>query len=80
MGSVLFHKSDQCHFLLNGLQWLLIESAFFFFLAMSQVSGILVRQPWMELMPSAVEAQSPNRWKTREVPGFSLNLKQNPDC
>ena len=79
MGSVLFHKSHQCHFLLNGLQWLLIEFAFFF-LAMSQVSGILVRPPWMELMPSAVEAQSPNHWKAREVPGFSLNLKQNPDC
>ena len=32
------------------------------------ICGILVPQPRMEIAPSAVKAQSPNHWATREFP------------
>ena len=41
---------------------------FFFFLAMLCTSEILVSQPGVEHIPSAVEARSPNHWITREFP------------
>ena len=36
--------------------------------------GILVPRPEMETVPPAVEAQSPNQWTSREVPGVCFFL------
>ena len=38
--------------------------------------GILVPPPGIEPVPSAVEAQTPNHWPSRAVPGLSLLLSQ----
>ena len=41
-----------------GLLWKLKDFFFFFFLATPCVCGILVPQPWIKLMPPALEAES----------------------
>ena len=49
---------------------------FFFFLA-TWLVGILVSQPGIEPMPSALEVLSPNHWATRDFPGDQV-LTQLP--
>ena len=46
------------------------EVGFFFFFLVT-ACGILAPQPGMDLVPCAVEAQSPKaHWTTRKLPGF----------
>ena len=42
---------------------------FFFFWLHSTACGIFVPRPGIEPQPSAVKAQSPNHWASREFPG-----------
>ena len=42
------------------------------FLASQHAGGILVPRPGIEPVPPAVEAQSLNRWTSREVPFFDF--------
>ena len=44
----------------------------FFFWPHHMVGGILVPWPGIELVPPAVEAQSPNHWTTREFPSIFI--------
>ena len=46
------------------------EVGFFFFFVWLTACGILAPQPGMDFVPCAVEAQSPNHWATRKLPGF----------
>ena len=48
---------------------------FFFFLLCHRACRILVPQPGIKPMPSAVEAQSLNHWTIREVPIVSLLVR-----
>ena len=48
--------------------FLLIFENPFFFLPLCDACGILVPRPWIEPVPSAMRARSPNHWTTREVP------------
>ena len=45
---------------------------FFFFGRTHEACGILVPQPGIERRPSAVKAQGPNHWTTREFPRLVL--------
>ena len=50
--------------------WVIRWFTFFFFWLHGVARGILVPQPGIEPVSPAVEAESPNHWTTREVPGF----------
>ena len=54
------------------LIYFILFSTFILFLAVPRACGILVPGPRIEPVPSAVEAQSPNHWTSREVPPLTL--------
>ena len=45
-----------------------------FFGHTTQHAGILVPQPGIKPVPSAMEAQSPNHWTTRDFPHDQFHL------
>ena len=66
---------------LQSLTWTsrcltLLPYSFFFSLPQRSACRILVSQPGMKPMPPTEEAQSPNRWTTRELPLSTLNIKE----
>ena len=60
--SVYFHTFCNKHIFCDQ------EGNFFFFWPRQVACGILVLQPGIEPMPSAVKVQSPNHWTAREFP------------
>ena len=50
-----------------------LSFVFVFFWPPRAAHGMLVPRPGIELVPPAVEAQSPNHWTAREVPPLLLD-------
>lgn len=69
----MFCRTEEVYFL-----------SFFFFIIIlggpyCTACGVLVPWPRIELMLSGVEAQSPQHWATREVPGGLFSRKTKPE-
>lgn len=66
------------HSMFHLRKYTIFQFVFYFFvLFLAILCGILVLQPRVEPLPPAVEAQSPNRWTTREFPEIPLRVGWN---